>query len=46
MAVANAAPFASNQPESDDPYTIMYDGPDGRHVQKGEPGKAVYGYYM
>ena len=26
-------------------YTINIDGPDGRHVQMGEPGKAVSGYY-
>jgi len=26
-------------------YTINIDGPEGRHVQMGEPGKAVSGYY-
>jgi len=26
-------------------YTINVDGPEGRHVQMGEPGKAVSGYY-
>ena len=26
-------------------YTVLYDGPAGRHVQSGEPGRAVKGFY-
>jgi hypothetical protein len=26
-------------------YTVLYDGPDGSHLQTGEPGKAVKGFY-
>ena len=29
----------------DPKYTIYDNGPNGMHVQMGEPGKAVSGYY-
>ncbi|KAI9562804.1 hypothetical protein GHT06_010259 [Daphnia sinensis] len=37
IAAASSAPTGQ--------YTINVDGPEGRHVQMGEPGKSVSGYY-
>ena len=44
LAAAASIPLP-NDNEAQPAYVIMYDGPDGRHTQMGEPGKAVSGYF-
>lgn len=48
MAAVVVADFpAGANPAAEDVgnYTVLYDGPDGSHLQTGEPGKAVKGFY-
>ena len=44
LAAAASIPLP-NDNEAQPAYVIVYDGPDGRHTQMGEPGKAVSGYF-
>ena len=46
-AVAADLPAGAKNPAAQDVgnYTVLYDGPDGSHLQTGEPGKAVKGFY-
>jgi hypothetical protein len=43
LAISLAALVASAPTETK--TVINVDGPDGQHVQTGEPGKAVSGYF-
>ncbi|XP_057367821.1 uncharacterized protein LOC130688832 [Daphnia carinata] len=44
-AEASDLPAGRNPVEDAGNYTVLYDGPAGRHVQSGEPGRAVKGFY-
>jgi hypothetical protein len=46
-AVVADFPAGANPAAAEDVgnYTVLYDGPDGSHLQTGEPGKAVKGFY-
>lgn len=46
MTVASVPlPLATEDTVEQEAYSVIYDGPAGKHVQFGEPGKAVRGYY-
>lgn len=47
VAASPDLPAGAKNPavEDVDNYTVLYDGPDGSHLQTGEPGKAVKGFY-
>jgi hypothetical protein len=45
VAASPDLPAGTNPAEDVGNYTVLYDGPDGSHLQTGEPGKAVKGFY-
>lgn len=44
-AEASDLPAGRNPVEDAGNYTVLYNGPEGSHLQTGEPGKAVKGFY-